>query len=247
MTLTPEELEAIRKRVEAATPGPWIANLHHTYESAGRTFGTVSAQGDIVPIAAVTLGVEGCSQEAGRATASFIAHAREDIPTLLSALEAERQRADEAEVLANGLEVHWNAAQSELTTLRARVAELEGAAKLGEAFMSVWQQAQLNHQKYSATGTQENDIRFLTLGLVGEAGELANFIKKRWRDGEGHDADIKLEVADVLAYLMMVAYQFGMFPHELIQTVAHKQEVFVKKMVARDAALAPKEPGNDAG
>ncbi len=177
--------------------------------------------------------------------------------TLRARLEVETKRADEAEARRKCYECgsemtacaqcNPELVSAELTTLRARVAELEGAAKLGEAFMSVWQQAQLNHQKYSATGTQENDIRFLTLGLVGEAGELANFIKKRWRDGEGHDADIKLEVADVLAYLMMVAYQFGMFPHELIQTVAHKQEVFVKKMVARDAALAPKEPGNDAG
>jgi hypothetical protein len=58
---------------EAATPGPWTANLHHTQVTAGRTYGFIHA-GAAVPIAAVTLGVEGCSQAEGRANAAFIAH-----------------------------------------------------------------------------------------------------------------------------------------------------------------------------
>lgn len=65
---------------------------------------------------------------------------------------------------------------------------------------SVWKQAQDNHRNYSATGNDEEDLRFFTLGVAGEAGEaidaimavvriamatggLSNLVKKRWRDG----------------------------------------------------------------
>jgi NTP pyrophosphatase (non-canonical NTP hydrolase) len=77
--------------------------------------------------------------------------------------------------------------------------------ELGEALRDVWQQARENHRTYSDTGDKESDIRFLTLGLAGEAGEVANFVKKRWRDGDSHDEAIRLEIADVLAYAFMLA------------------------------------------
>ena len=97
---------------------------------------------------------------------------------------------------------------------------------------SVWQQAEDNHASYSATGSLELDIRFFALGLAGEAGELANFAKKRWRDGEGHDQAIKYEVADVCAYAFMLAKAMGMSPQDLIDTIAFKQRAFVEKMRA---------------
>jgi len=111
----------------------------------------------------------------------------------------------------------------------------------GTSLAGIWDQAHQNHAKYSATGEQEQDLRFLTLGLVGEAGELANFVKKRWRDGspinnctgELHLDACRNEVADVLAYTMMVAQRLGMTPESLIQTVREKQFVFVAKMQAR--------------
>lgn len=109
---------------------------------------------------------------------------------------------------------------------------------LGEAVYSVWTQARENHERYSATGSAEDDIRFLALGLVGEAGELANFIKKRWRDGEDHAEDIRKEIADVLAYAFMLADRMGMGPRDLINIVAEKQRVFIEKMQARDEARA---------
>lgn len=64
------------------TPGPWRVNLHHTKTSAGRNYGFVMADG-IVPIAAVTLGVEGVAEDEGRANAALIAAA----PDLLAALQ----------------------------------------------------------------------------------------------------------------------------------------------------------------
>lgn len=103
---------------------------------------------------------------------------------------------------------------------------------------AVWAQAEENHRRYSDTGDQEGDIRFLTLGLTGEAGEVANFVKKRWRDGDGHDEDIRKEIADVCAYAFMLANTMGMSPADLIHTIADKQAVFVAKMSARDAAPA---------
>lgn len=97
----------------------------------------------------------------------------------------------------------------------------------------VWAQARVNHERFSATGSVEEDIRFFALGLVGEAGELANFVKKRWRDGDGHDEDLRKECADVLAYTMMLADRLGMTPSDLIAMVAYKQTVFIEKMEAR--------------
>lgn len=103
----------------------------------------------------------------------------------------------------------------------------------------IWAQAQANHAAFSATGSKEQDIRFLTLGLVGEAGELANLVKKRWRDSVAHDDDLRKECADVLAYLMMLAGALGMTPDDLVETVAYKQRVFVEKMRQRHTKSKP--------
>lgn len=122
-------------------------------------------------------------------------------------------------------------AAAEIEALGALVDKLQAVS-----IESIWEQAQQNHAAYSATGDTEDDLRFFTLGLVGEAGELANFVKKRWRDGDGHDDDMRKECADVLAYLMMLAHALGMTPAELVAMVAHKQQVFVEKMKARRRA-----------
>lgn len=112
--------------------------------------------------------------------------------------------------------------------------QAEDAARgLGEALLSVWEQARSNHERYSATGSDEDDIRFLTLGLCGEAGEVGNFVKKRWRDREPHADAIRKEIADVLAYAFMLAQKMGLSPLGLIEIVADKQLVFVAKMRAQ--------------
>jgi NTP pyrophosphatase (non-canonical NTP hydrolase) len=54
-----------------------------------------------------------------------------------------------------------------------------------------------------------------TLGLTGEAGEIANKVKKIMRDSDGkisdeHRDDIKKELGDVLWYVAMVASEFGL-------------------------------------
>lgn len=104
------------------------------------------------------------------------------------------------------------------------------AHAVGAALLAVWEQARDNHELYSDTGSDEGDIRFLTLGLCGEAGEVGNFVKKRWRDNEPHTEAIQKEIADVLAYAFMLAQKMGLTPSALINIVADKQLVFVAKM-----------------
>lgn len=95
---------------------------------------------------------------------------------------------------------------------------------------SVWAAGVANHKAHSEMGTCENNVHFLALGLCGEAGELANFVKKRWRDGQAHTDDIKLEIADVCAYAFMLADEMGMGPQDLLDWIAFKQQRFIEKM-----------------
>lgn len=78
--------EAIRQRAEKATKGPWTAENAETREdgSPGNAWGVVSP--DFIVI---------LHDFVRNVDAEFIAHAREDIPALLAALdvlEAERDR-----------------------------------------------------------------------------------------------------------------------------------------------------------
>ncbi len=70
---------------------------------------------------------------------------------------------------------------------------------------------------YSST-----DERFLALALCGEAGELANFIKKRWRDGADFSEEIRDEIADIRVYLELLAKCFGIEGEKLDQRVEAK-------------------------
>lgn len=101
---------------------------------------------------------------------------------------------------------------------------------LGALLLSVWKCAIDNHERYSNTGDSERDIQFLALGLTGEAGELANFVKKRWRDGDAHHDAIRFEIADVCAYAFMLAQRMGLSASDLLRTIAVKQDVFQRKM-----------------
>jgi len=44
------------------------------------------------------------------------------------------------------------------------------------------------------------DERFLALAMVGEAGEVANFVKKQWRGDRVDREKLKDELSDVFAY-----------------------------------------------
>jgi len=110
------------------------------------------------------------------------------------------------------------------------------AEVIGKALIDVCDQAVRNHRKYSATSTvagNHHDIRFLTLALCGEVGELANVIKKQWRgDSAAISDEARLELADVLAYTLMLAHELDLSAEMLLHAVATKQAKFIEKMRA---------------
>jgi NTP pyrophosphatase (non-canonical NTP hydrolase) len=74
------------------------------------------------------------------------------------------------------------------------------------------------------------DEHFLALALCGEAGELANMIKKRWRDGTDLTEEVKDELADIFIYHAMLARLFGMNSEQLYaRSVQKLQRVVLKR------------------
>lgn len=75
-------------------------------------------------------------------------------------------------------------------------------------------------EKTKKPGSVE-DQRFLALALCGEAGELANIVKKEWRGDNDPAFREKLadELGDVYAYLRLNALAHGLDLDEILQTV----------------------------
>lgn len=73
------DLEAIKARIEASTHGPWVFDLDPLADTVeyfvAREFEFFGAQ------------IEGVASGAIEEDASFIAHAREDVPALVAAVE----------------------------------------------------------------------------------------------------------------------------------------------------------------
>lgn len=82
------------------------------------------------------------------------------------------------------------------------------------------------------------DERFLALGLCGEVGELANFIKKRWRDGADLSEEIRDEIADIRVYLELIAKCFGIEGEKLD---AHVEQKLLKVIEKHRAQLSNKK------
>lgn len=69
------------------------------------------------------------------------------------------------------------------------------------------------HMKHPFSEPGPERLRFMVLALCGEAGELANYVKKEWR---GDDLDdewqkkVTSEVADIGNYIFMIAEILGL-------------------------------------
>lgn len=91
-----------------------------------------------------------------------------------------------------------------------------------------------------------SDERFLALAICGEAGELANYVKKRWRDGADFSEEIRDEIADIRIYLELIAKCFGIEGEKLNQRVEEKLLKVVEKhkvRLANGQDARPKEDG----
>lgn len=64
-----------------------------------------------------------------------------------------------------------------------------------------------------APGDKDERFRFFVLALCGEAGELANLVKKEWREfgaaGLDYFKNVEKELCDVYAYTHMIAHTLG--------------------------------------
>jgi NTP pyrophosphatase (non-canonical NTP hydrolase) len=70
----------------------------------------------------------------------------------------------------------------------------------------------------TATETSKN-IYYMTLGMAGESGEIANKIKKVMRDGATLDTeDIKKEIGDVLWYCAGLCTVIGISLDDVAET-----------------------------
>jgi NTP pyrophosphatase (non-canonical NTP hydrolase) len=103
------------------------------------------------------------------------------------------------------------------------------------------------HEKMTAhlfPAYSNTDERFLALALCGEAGELANMVKKRWRDGADLSEEIKDEIADIRVYLELLAKCFGIEGEKLDQRVVEKLAKVVEKHKAKlnvEVSNAPRD------
>lgn len=61
----------------------------------------------------------------------------------------------------------------------------------------------------TAVYPEETPLQYLALGITGEAGEIAEKIKKKERDGNLDEEDLAKEIGDVIWYLAQLAEELG--------------------------------------
>ena len=83
------------------------------------------------------------------------------------------------------------------------------------------------YQKFTKTTAfypQEAAVGYCALGLSGEAGEVANNVKKIIRDKQDKTADIVDELGDVLWYIARLADELGVDLSEVVDFNVDKLE-----------------------
>jgi len=80
-----------------------------------------------------------------------------------------------------------------------------------EMGLNAYQKAAANTAIYKA----EHSILYPALGLAGEAGEVANKVKKMLRDGDFDRQAISAEIGDVLWYIAALSRDLNINMHDL--------------------------------
>ena len=86
--------------------------------------------------------------------------------------------------------------------------------------MNLQEYSKFVEDKILTTGTDR--LAENTLGLVGEAGEVAEKIKKRFRDGELDRESVQKELGDVMFYWTALHNLLGLCPDHTINTNINK-------------------------
>jgi NTP pyrophosphatase (non-canonical NTP hydrolase) len=78
-------------------------------------------------------------------------------------------------------------------------------------------------QAFTTATAESQNIYYMTMGMTGEAGEIANKIKKVMRDGKKLDIeDMKHELGDVLWYVAGLATLLNISLEDVADSNIHK-------------------------
>jgi NTP pyrophosphatase (non-canonical NTP hydrolase) len=191
------DLDAIETRASAATSGPWVSDEggyeHRAYSPQVQCFMVSTLPGEIVAVSPECRFVDS-------ANATFIAHAREDVPALVRRvreLEAERDR---LATPGSGFDLDAFSAEN-----RARCESPTG----------------FNH---ALSSWSLSDWMTATLGELGEAANVAKKLN-RVRDGIRGNSETEgelrqklgSEIADAFIYLDLMAQSQGLRLSEIVR------------------------------
>lgn len=93
----------------------------------------------------------------------------------------------------------------------------------------------------------DEDKRFLALALCGEVGELANLIKKTWRDGDKPEffKAIREEMADVRIYLELLAEAYDVDLDAASSEITHEKIAYRWPIAYKKAIRNTRQPARE--
>lgn len=77
-------------------------------------------------------------------------------------------------------------------------------------------------------------LNFFALAICGEAGELANLVKKRWRGEEVDPNDIRDEIADIRIYIEHLARHLHI---DLDRACENKLNVVSERLAVKESGI----------
>jgi NTP pyrophosphatase (non-canonical NTP hydrolase) len=78
-------------------------------------------------------------------------------------------------------------------------------------------------------------LTYVGLGLIGEAGEVADILRRGMRDGTLNEDQLVYELADLLFHWVLLCAELGQSP----ETVVARSRAIIEERVARQTVTAP--------